>query len=395
MNFSELLSTPELRALKAGKDEHPFTYCMQTVVPAMAEKGKAPEDPEAFCGWWKAEHASEHEEARHLHVLAGGTPRIAKLHGRDHLVIPVVALMEGVIHAVNAETPEFVPVDTIRRAAHTWNGRPLVVYHPNKNGKQISANHPEVIQRQCFGQIFESKVNGTRLGMEAWVDPRRLEDLGEHELLASIRAGKAIEVSVGAYVKTAPKNGFHNGRAYTAEWTEATGDHLAFLPRGRGACSLEMGCGAHRAAEETPILYTLEGAEPEVLDLNASISIQALDAQSFLKWLSEHEEEFRAAIGARNSSSDAKVIQSMHDSAVALGASCDRSNYKLMESRIKNEGGKWVVYSQDGSRRLSSHDTKAEAETQEKLIEAARERRNRELAGKSGEEKPTGCKCQH
>lgn len=491
-NFADLLDTPELRALKADRDEHPFTYCMQTVVPAMKN---TPDDPEAFCGWWKAEYAAEHEESRHLHILASGTPRKEMLNGREHLVIPVTALMEGVIHAINAETPEFVPSAVIQRAAHTWNGRPLVVYHPVKDGRQISANHPTVLQRQAFGQIFESKANGTRLGMEAWVDPVRLRELGEHELLTRIEAGKPIEVSVGAYVKTRMFEGNHNGRSYKAEWTDATGDHLAFLPKGRGACSLEMGCGAHRAAEESPMLYTLEGAEPEVLGGKGSgnfghegrpgqvggsgggklgevkVDVQGIggryiarkelttgdfiitkhgsdeeiarvpqgrvrdqfgqridvpqdvykkvdelattdtrspddpkriveninsrlreewgidegsiprdrlrddlarakrekdtrvtvkipsrsefdmsvkEAEALLKldpgrnpyerfrgfeFSKEEIEELRTAIGARNNSSDMKTIQSMHDSAVALGAKCDRANYKLMEQK--------------------------------------------------------------
>jgi hypothetical protein len=35
--------------------EHPFTWCMENVIPAMEREGKAPADPEAFCSWWKHE----------------------------------------------------------------------------------------------------------------------------------------------------------------------------------------------------------------------------------------------------------------------------------------------------------------------------------------------------
>jgi hypothetical protein len=34
---------------------HPFSYCINTVVPAMEQDGKGPDDPEAFCAWWKGE----------------------------------------------------------------------------------------------------------------------------------------------------------------------------------------------------------------------------------------------------------------------------------------------------------------------------------------------------
>ncbi|HVJ72040.1 MAG TPA: DUF2213 domain-containing protein [Sphingomicrobium sp.] len=205
---------------------------------------------------------SETLEDRHLHLLgAAGQVRTEKLNGRDYLVFPVVALMEGIIHAVNADEPEFVPAATLAEAADSWNGRPLVVGHPMKNGRPVSANDPRVMELQAFGQVFNSAMNGTRLGMEAWADPERLEQLGEHELLARIRAGKASEISVGAHVMTANGGGQHNGRQYKKSWRKAQGDHLAFLPRGRGACSLEMGCGSHRAAQ----LYALEEGGPRAL----------------------------------------------------------------------------------------------------------------------------------
>jgi len=47
---------------------------------------------------------------------------------------------------------------------------------------------------------------------------------------------------------TDDKPGTFNGKQYFASWLETVGDHLAFLPGSRGACSVEMGCGTHRAA---------------------------------------------------------------------------------------------------------------------------------------------------
>lgn len=246
--FRALLDASTARHLEPSAGEHPFTYCMEHVIPAMEEEGKAPEDPKAFCGWWKAERAAE-SDLRTLHLRgATGKVRTEMLDGREHLVVPVVALMEGVIHAVNADVPEFVPGSRLAAAASSWNGRPLVVRHPVRNGRQCSANDPEILGKHAFGTIFNSRMNGKRLGMEAWIDPKRLEALGEKTMLADLRAGKPIEVSVGAAVRTLAKTGSYNGKAYKAEWGEISGDHLAFLPGGRGACSIEMGCGAHRAA---------------------------------------------------------------------------------------------------------------------------------------------------
>lgn len=186
---------------------------------------------------------------RHLHVLgATSTARSETLDGREWLVVPVVALMEGVIHAVNAETPEFVPATALADNPSSWDGLPLVVGHPVKDGVQISAKTPGELERRGFGVIKSTRFMNGKLGLEAWADITRLEVLGHQQMLADMRAGKPIEVSVGAHVHTRETKGAHRGKQYAAEWTAINGDHLAFLPGGRGACSVDMGCGTGRMA---------------------------------------------------------------------------------------------------------------------------------------------------
>jgi hypothetical protein len=198
------------------------------------------------------------ENLRQLHLRGAlSAARTELWEGREHLVVPVVALMEGVIHAVNAKTAEYVPASTLSAAAESWNGRPLVLGHPTKDGQQISANDPSVLATHGFGFIRSTKMNGNRLGMEAFIDPQRLESLGQTKLLQDLREGRGCEVSVGAFVRTNDKKGVYQKKSYEGEWVGATGDHLAFLPHGIGACSIEMGCGAHRAA----MLVTAEGFE--------------------------------------------------------------------------------------------------------------------------------------
>lgn len=186
---------------------------------------------------------------RNLHLRgASGTCRSETIDGREHLIVPVTALMEGVIHAVNAETPEFVSAAALTKSTDAWTGHPVVLGHPVKNGKQISAHNPEVLEQHGFGVIRQPYMNGARLGMEAVIDPDRLTALKQDQLLADLRAGKPIEVSVGAFVTTNDKADTYQGRPYKAEWLTITPDHLALLPKGIGACSMAMGCGAHRAA---------------------------------------------------------------------------------------------------------------------------------------------------
>lgn len=201
-------------------------------------------------------------ELRELHLRGAiGAIRTALHEGREHIVVPVTALMQGVIHAVNAPTSEFVPLSTLSIAPQGWNGRPTVHGHPVRNGKQVSANDPDILAAHGFGQIFKSRLEGDRLLMEAWVDPIRAAAVGGDKFVARLQSGDPIEVSVGAYVTTEQREGDYQGKPYKAVWKEIVPDHLAFLPNGTGACSIEMGCGAHRAAEV--YLVTAEGLELE------------------------------------------------------------------------------------------------------------------------------------
>jgi hypothetical protein len=187
---------------------------------------------------------------RHLHLLgATGQIRGASFENRDHLVVPVVALCEGVIHAINADAPEFVPISCLS-VAESWNGRPIVKGHPTRNGEQISANEPAVLET-AIGTVFNARIDGKRLLMDAYIDPLKAERVGASRMLERIRAGEIVEVSVGAFVTTEPRSGVHNGKRYKAIWQVVLPDHLALLETGRGACSVDAGCGT-RAAESRP-----------------------------------------------------------------------------------------------------------------------------------------------
>jgi hypothetical protein len=54
--FRALLASTTLAKHLADKQEHPFTYCRDHIIPKMVEEGKGPDDPDAFCAWWKQEN---------------------------------------------------------------------------------------------------------------------------------------------------------------------------------------------------------------------------------------------------------------------------------------------------------------------------------------------------
>jgi len=197
----------------------------------------------------------EEDEMRHLHLLGATGPVRYEMHNnRKHMIIPIIALMEGVIHPVNAETPEFVPLETLKKAAASWVGKPVMLQHPKRDGKQCSASDPELRASAGLGVIAKSYVEGRKMLQEVWIDDERAKKLHPemHERLA---AGATEEVSVGAYVIAEARDGEFNGKRFKAQWLETQGDHLAFLPGGRGACSCDMGCGTHRVASSLVSLH--------------------------------------------------------------------------------------------------------------------------------------------
>jgi len=192
-------------------------------------------------------------ERKSLRALIRGELRTSQFNGREHLVVPVVALVEGVLHAVNAPTPELVLAEEFSKVPEGWNGRPLTWDHPSLNGQRVSANEPLVLEKMSVGQVFNSSIDGDSLKMEGWIDVERAEEMGGTalETLERIKKGETVEISVGVFVNTENKSGEYKGKKYQGIWRNIVPDHLAFLPKGTtGACSVEMGCGAPRAAEE-------------------------------------------------------------------------------------------------------------------------------------------------
>lgn len=368
------------------------------------------------------------EELRQLHLLgATGTSREMTVDGRQWLVIPTVALMEGVIHPVNAKTPEFVSAAVLEKAATSWNGKPITLGHPTKAGKQCSANDPAIHASHGIGEVRNARFENKKLLCESWIDTEKAEKLNP-TMLADLRANKGQEVSVGAFVLTDNVASDFNGKPYKSSWLETKGDHLAFLPGGRGACSVAMGCGTHRAAMH---LVTAEAIET-VSDALPTLAFTALTGESLddriravgeavnARWNKPNTDftmpsnyayakqvfdssviieqgsqlfavpydvdakgtvtlgtatevkqtyvaatmadcpackgsgnldgnhcevcdgngELKVAAGKRNSEADARIIQSVHDQTMSLGATCDRGNYKMLSVGLEIDGKK-------------------------------------------------------
>jgi hypothetical protein len=196
--------------------------------------------------------------------LVGATGKIktASFRGREHLVVPVVALIEGVVWPSNCKLPELALASEFGRHPNAWNGRPVVLDHPKINGESVSANDPEILDLFSFGHVFNARLEKKSLLMDAWLDVERAGEVGPEavKICDKLREGKSAEVSVGTFTHTENKAGTHEGKPYLGVWRDPYPDHLAMLPEGvRGACNNEMGCGARTASAN---LVTASGFEP-------------------------------------------------------------------------------------------------------------------------------------
>lgn len=199
-----------------------------------------------------------------------GQIRVATFQERNHLVVPVVALVEGVLHPANTQNPEFVPSEVINHAPQGWNGRPVVLGHPKIGADFVSANSPDILEKEGIGVIFNAEIQKEKLVLEAWIDKERATKQGveTEELIQRLEAGQMTEVSIGALVSAKKILGNHKGKQYHAIWQHIVPDHLAFLHKGDiGACSNDAGCGAPRVAMH---LVTAQGfqlvGEPPMAD---------------------------------------------------------------------------------------------------------------------------------
>lgn len=162
--------------------------------------------------------------------------------GRDWYVAPLSMLVPGVLNG--SRGPLLYPPEEVARNPEDWNGMPIVLYHPTRNGQHISARDPEILEKQGLGWVFGAKANG-KLVAQGYFDieaTRRIDP----RVLEALEAGKPLELSTGLFTENIPaENGAnHNGRSYTHVARNYKPDHLAVLPDGLvGACSLKDGCG--------------------------------------------------------------------------------------------------------------------------------------------------------
>ena len=184
-----------------------------------------------------------------VNASAAADARREVLGGKSHFVIPVVAIVEGVLNGLLYTQNE------LSKFVASWNGRPVPVGHPKgKDGGYISANSPGLEDSANIGRFFNAAYEGGKLKGEIWIDVKKAESLGYTDIIKHFEKGLMMEVSTGLYADSDGEAGEFNGVEYRGVARHIRPDHLALLPHDVGACSIEDGCGAMRTNEtgETP-----------------------------------------------------------------------------------------------------------------------------------------------
>jgi len=206
--------------------------------------------------------------------------RTEQHQGHQHLVVPVIMMVEGV-HA-GSHGPLLHPAEELGRFVETWNGIPVVIQHPERDGTNVSANSPDIIDTQTVGRIYNAHMDGQRLCAEAWIDQERIASVSP-ETLNLIQSQRRLDVSVGVFSEDDLTPGTWNGEEYTGIARGHRPDHLALLPGGQGACSWDDGCGVRanedkggKVAKEDEVSTTVE-IKADDLDVTA----KGLSAQGY------------------------------------------------------------------------------------------------------------------
>jgi len=166
--------------------------------------------------------------------------RYETLEGREHLVVPMVILTEGV-HA-GSDGPLLYPKEELSKTPAAWNHKPVVVYHPELNGQGISACDPTIINNRKVGVMLNTKYEKGRLKSEAWIEKSRA-DIIDERIMAAVKANEMMELSTGVFVDEDKTPGKWQKEDYVAIARNYRPDHLALLPDKVGACSIADGAG--------------------------------------------------------------------------------------------------------------------------------------------------------
>jgi hypothetical protein len=176
---------------------------------------------------------------RSFRALMSDMIRWEVLEGTKYIVAPAIFMTEGVHNNVYYSSEE------LGKFPESWNGRPVVVYHPTEDGAPVTASQPHLQEKQTIGKTFNCNFDSGKLKGEVWIDPVKADEVDKDVMLA-LNAGKHLEVSIGVFTEDDLLVGNWQKEKYNAVAHNFRPDHLAVLPKQKGACSWSDGAGMPR-----------------------------------------------------------------------------------------------------------------------------------------------------
>jgi hypothetical protein len=210
----------------------------------------------------------------------------------EHLVVPVVMMVEGVHHGNLG--PLLYPAEELSTNFGQWEGTPVVINHPEtENGVALSANDPSLPEGTIIGQVRNPFMEDTRLRAEVWLDKEKTMS-ADIDMYNSILASSPMDVSIGVSAQNEQSTGTWHNEEYIGIARNYTPDHLALLPEARGACSFDDGCGLRNKDNQSSIKNKMNEKKKELVENEVRLS---LGEESTL--LLNSEELFNNEIGYR------------------------------------------------------------------------------------------------
>lgn len=168
------------------------------------------------------------------------------MHGREFIVAPATLLVEGVLNGSNGAL--YYPSMEINRDPMSWNYMPIVLNHPKDptTGQNISARNARVLDKDQFGILLNAVAADGKLQTETWFDvanTKRIDSREGTDIYGKLERGEPIELSTGLFTDNESHSATFNGKAYNFIARNYRPDHLAVLPKEKGACSVTDGCG--------------------------------------------------------------------------------------------------------------------------------------------------------
>jgi len=282
-------------------------------------------------------------------VLNSADYREDYLDGRLHLVVPAVAIAEGVWEG--SEGPIMYEADDLRAADPVWNHRPIVLGHPKKKGKPVSAADPEILNKYGLGIMLNTRTGEDgKQRYEAWIDVDKANKV-DVRVVRNIRRKTKVETSTGLYADLKKGDGDWNGKPYKYTAKEHKPDHMAVLLDEVGAYSVADGGGllANSATMPEDVRHFLQNTVTAWLAqrrLTTNGSVENIKAQLYRKLAATYGEPGKEWYGH---------VEAMFDNVVVFSTggpdwSCMKVGFKETKDGVELIGEAEPVKSVHGYR---------------------------------------------